>query len=255
MTDSYSETCYRKNFLKEVIARVDFVNPLPGIETALPKALTDVALRVFPIAEPREAVKHEVRIGPQGVAQTEARFTEWQFHGKERTKTLTVGPQVALVQYKKYEKYELVRSEFIQFLDSLSALADGIQPSRVGLRYVNAIELNEPNPIDWSAYLNPRFLSLFEFPEESDRTALSRVFHSLELSFETFNLRYRLGMHNPDYPARIRQKIFILDLDAYTQSLVELKEIGNLLDSFHAVIQRYFEGSITSALRDVMNAE
>jgi len=255
MSDPFAGKCYKKNFLKEVVARVDFLNPLPGIETALPRAVSEVALRVFAIAEPREAVQREVQIGPQGVTQTESRFTEWHFHGKDRTKTLTLGRQVALVQYKKYETYELVKGEFIQVLDALSGHFEGIQPSRVGLRYVNSIELNEPNPLDWSAYIGPRLLSLFSFPQEADRTALSRVFHNLELSFDAFNLRYRLGMHNPDYPARIRQKVFVLDLDAYTQSFVEVKEIGRLLDSFHAAIQRYFEESITEGLRGVMNAD
>jgi uncharacterized protein (TIGR04255 family) len=72
---------------------------------------------------------------------------------------------------------------------------------------------------------------------------------------EAFNLRYRLGMHNPDYPARIRQKVFVLDLDAYTQSAVDLRGVGCLLDDFHATIQRYFELSITDRLRSLMNAD
>jgi uncharacterized protein (TIGR04255 family) len=94
---------------------------------------------------------------------------------------------------------------------------------------------------------------MFEFPPEVDRPALSRVFHNLELSLDAFNLVYRLGMHNPDYPARIRQKVFVLDLDAYTQSLVNIKDVAHLLDDFHGAIQRYFERSITDNFRRVMN--
>lgn len=255
MTEPFAGICYKRNFLKEVIARIDLLNPLPAVETALPPALTEVALRTFPIAEPREAVRREVQIGPQGVAQSEARFTEWHFHGKDRDKTLTVGPQVVLVQHRKYESYELVRTEFIRVLDRLFGLFEGVQPSRVGLRYVNVIELDEPDPLDWSAYLDPRLLALFTFPPVSDRTALARVFHNVEFSFDSFNLRYLLGMHNPDYPARIRRKVFTLDLDAYTQSFVEPREIGRVLDAFHGAIQRYFEQSITQSLRGLMNAD
>lgn len=255
MPEPYAEICYKRNFLKEVIARVDLLNPLPGVDTALPTALTETALRTFPIAEPREAVQKEVQVGPLGVAQSETRFTEWHFHDKDRTKTLTFGRQFILVQYKKYENYEIVRSEFLQVLDRISEHFQDIHPTRVGLRYVNVIERNEPDPLNWSNYLDPSLLSLFSFPQDADRNALSRVFHNIELSFDVFNLRYRLGMHNPDYPARIRQKVFILDLDAYTQSIVELGEIGRLLDTFHGAIQRYFEKSIKEDLRSIMNAD
>jgi uncharacterized protein (TIGR04255 family) len=101
----------------------------------------------------------------------------------------------------------------------------------------------------------PELLTLFHFPSKEDQPALSRVIHNLELTFETFNLRYQLGMHNPDYPARIRQKIFLLDLDAYTQTTVDLRDIRRVLDTFHSAIQCYFEQSITNALRNVMNAD
>lgn len=254
MTDPFIDISYRKNFLKEVIARVDLLSPLPGVEVALPAALTERAVRAFPIAEPRDAVHHEVQIGPQGVASSEERLKEWLFHGKERTKTLTIGRQVVLVQHKTYQTYDIVKAEFIGILDRVAELFPGLQLARIGLRYVNAIELAEANPTEWSAYIAPELLSLFKFPPEADRAALTRVFHNLELTLDAFNLRYRLGMHNPDYPARIRQKVFVLDLDAYTQSVVDLGEVGRLLDDFHATIQRYFEESITDKLRGIMNA-
>jgi len=254
MPDPFAETCYRRNFLREVIVRVDFLSPLPGVEAALPPRLTEVAVATFPIPEPREAVQRAVEIGPQGVQSSEERFKEWLFHGKERTKTLTIGRQVVLVQHRTYQTYELVKTEFLGVLDRVGELFPGAQPSRVGLRYVNTIEMSDGNPTEWSPYLTPQILSLFQFPPEADRAAISRVFHNLELALDAFNLRYRLGMHNPDYPARIRQKVFVLDLDAYLQSAVDIKDVARLLDDFHATIQRYFEQSITENLRGIMNA-
>ena len=254
MTDPYASICYRKNFLKEVIVRIDLLNSLPGVGNALPSTLTEVAIRNFPIPEPRQAVHREVKIGPEGISTTEESVKEWLFHGKERTKTLTIGQQVLLVQHTAYETYELLKGEFTEILNNTTALFQDIQPKRVGLRYVNTIEVAEANPIDWSAYISPHLLALFDFPPEPDRSRLSRVFHNVELSFDAFNLRYRFGMHNPDYPARIRQKMFVLDLDAFTQSVVAISDVAWLLDEFHSAIQRYFELSITNALRSMMNA-
>jgi len=254
MTDPFTTICYRKNFLKEVIVRVDLLSPLPGVDVSLPPPIAEIAVRDFPIPEPREAVQRQVKFGPEGVASTEERIKEFQFHGIDRTKTFTIGRQVALVQYKTYQSYELVKGEFVRILDKVAEVFEGVRSSRVGFRYINNIEIAEQNPTNWSAYIAPQLLSLFEFPPEEDRAALSRVFHNLELSLDSFNLTYRLGMHNPDYPARIRQKVFVLDLDAYTQSSVNIKDVGHLLDDFHGAIQRYFERSITDNLRRVMNA-
>ena len=131
---------------------MDLLSPLPGVATALPQPLAAAAVNAFPIPEPREGVQREVQIGPEGaIASTEARFTEWQFHGKERTKKLTIGSQVVVVQHQAYQTYELLRGEFLEILARVAELFPGTQHSRVGLRYVNAIELDEPKPTDWLA--------------------------------------------------------------------------------------------------------
>jgi uncharacterized protein (TIGR04255 family) len=255
MPDPFSQICYRKNFLEEVIARVDFLSPLQGVETSLPQRLTEIALNGFPIPDPQDAYESQVEMGPQGVStKRETKFKSWQFHGKDRTKILVIQPGSVVVQHKAYENYEVVKAEFATILDRVSELFPDVQSSRVGLRYVNVIKLAEQDPTNWSAYIAPQLLSLFAFPPEADRPALSRVFHNVELAFDTFNLTCRLGMHNPDYPARIRQKVFVLDLDAYSQTVVHTREVGSLLDDFHSAIQRYFEHSITDKLRSIMNA-
>lgn len=254
MSDPFAGINYRRNFLKAVFIRVDLLSPLPGIEVALPAPLTVAAIPAFPIPEPRDIFNREIKFGPKGVVtSSEEQSKEWRFHGKERTKTLTIGPRVVAVKHTTYQAYENVKTEFIGILDQLADLFPDVKSQRVGLRYVNEIKLDEINPTSWSSYLAPQLLSVFEFPPEDHRPALSRVLHNLELSFADFNLRYRFGMHNPDYPAPIRQKLFILDFDAYTKSVVEIKEVGRLLDNFHACIQRYFEQSITDDLRSKLN--
>ena len=255
--DPYKDTRYASNFLKEVIARVDFLSPLPGVETALPVELSNIASRNFRIAEPRDAVQQQVQLGPAGISEPkERRFKEWYFHGKQRTKRLAITPDWLHVLYEKYETYDLLRSEFMEVVERIDKVFAGVQVKRTGLRYINSIELRgEPDPLDWSAYLNPDLLSLFRFPDQARRHSLCRVFHTIDFAFESFNLSYRLGMHNPDYPAPIRKKIFVLDLDAHTELTVETKDVGALLDQFHEAIQEYFESSITPALRSKMNGD
>ncbi|MFH1920248.1 MAG: hypothetical protein ABIP48_10235, partial [Planctomycetota bacterium] len=44
---------YRKNFLKQVIARMDFAAPAPLLENKPPKAIIAALTKQFPIAEPK----------------------------------------------------------------------------------------------------------------------------------------------------------------------------------------------------------
>lgn len=253
--DPFEGVIYKKNFLKQVIARVDLLSPLRGVEGSLPSSLGDAAKQAFPIPEPRDAIKRQVKLGPEAaITQLEERFKEWRFHGRERTKLLTISKDAVFVEHTAYERYELVKEEFVRIIDRVRELYPDTQVSRLGLRYINVIELNEPHPTDWSGYIAAPLLYVFQFPPGNDQSAFARVLHNLELAFDSFNLRYQFGMHNPDYPARIRQKAFVLDLDAYTQTAADLRDVGPFLDQFHGTIQGYFEHSITEGLRRLMNA-
>jgi len=61
-------------------------------------------------------------------------------------------------------------------------------------------------------------------------------------------------MHNPEYPAPIRRRIFVLDFDAFSQGLLEQNEIESRLGRFHSLIQQVFERSILDGLRQQLNA-
>lgn len=253
MAYEFEPVCYKKNFLKEVIVRVDLLSPMNNVAKELPGELSDIASKTFPIAEPREAINREVNFGLEGVATTENKFMEWRFHARDRTKTLTITQNSFFIRYTSYKTYDVVKDDIVKFVDCVDTLFPGTRVSRIGLRYINAIELKGPGPTRWSPYIASRLLSSFSFPLSGDRAALSRVFHNIEFAFDSFNLRFLFGIHNPDYPARIRRKIFILDYDAYAHSEETLPAVGSLIDNFHAKIQQYFEHSIKDKLRSIMD--
>jgi uncharacterized protein (TIGR04255 family) len=250
----FDTVLYKRTFLKQVIARIDFANPLPNINTALPADLTRATLERFPISEPRKGVAREFQISPQALSTKQSEFVQWQFHGREREKTFTIEPGATLIEQRSYKTFEDLREDFVTLVMKLFGSFKDVQPSRLGLRYINAIELKEGEPLDWSTFLNPHMLSVFEFIPQSERQFLTRVFHNLELAYDDVSLRYQFGMHNPDYPARIKQKTFVLDLDAYVQGAIDRDAIGTVLDACHACIQEHFERSITDRLRGLLNA-
>lgn len=245
-----ADICYKKNYLKSVIARIDFAVPIDGVDTQLSPEISKHSMKYFPIAEPKKAVADELQISPENVSRKKSEFMEWRFFGKDRNKTLTFIPTAVFVEYKSYLQFDDVRKEFLDILAAFFQAYKTAVCTRVGLRYINNLELDGA-PLDWNDYINPKMLSIFDI--HPDKQFIARAFHNLELNFGDFNLRYQFGMPNPDYPAPIKKKSYILDMDAYYQGPQDYEEIAPSLDKFHNRIQEIFELSITDKLREVLN--
>ncbi len=243
--------CYKRNFLSEVIARVDLVSPLPSLERELPKDISKAALESFPIDEPKPVFTQELLVTEKELATRKQEFTEWNFYGRNREKYLRILPQAFFVVYKDYEKFENLQNEFLTIVKNFFGFFEQAQPSRLGLRYINQLDLAGSTPLDWRDHINGELLGLFSYAIEE--AVPSRIFHNFETVFSDFNLRFQFGVHNPDYPAPIRRRAFVLDYDAYFQGLLEPKDIPECLDKYHIAIQKVFERSITGKLREVMN--
>ncbi len=149
------QICYPRNFLTQVIARIDLLTGIEGLEAALPSPLNEMALRTFPLREPRELIARELQMGPKEIATKQSEFTEWRFHGRRREKTLAIGPTWMYVTYKHFEKYEQLRREFLEQAGAFFREYPNAEPSRLGLRYINEINLSNGDPLDWGPYLNP----------------------------------------------------------------------------------------------------
>jgi uncharacterized protein (TIGR04255 family) len=163
---------------------------------------------------------------------------------------LTITPNAVLVQRQKYSTYEELKTEFFDVLNAFLDVYSDAVISRFGIRFINEITLDVGAPTNWDGYLNAQLLAtLAFFPNPNE---LCRVFNIVELNFGDLNLKFQFGMHNPDYPATIKRKSFILDLDAYYVGLLDRQEIVSNVDRAHEHIQELFERSITAKLREKM---
>ena len=249
-SQDYSEICYKENFLKEVIARIDFVSPIELLDEELPKEISKVALKTFPIMEPIDAITQELLLKDAKLSTREHRTKEWVFFGRGRNKQLTITPTSIFIVYKQYKKYENFRENFLSVVNALFARFPDVQPRRLGIRYVNQIETHG-DALDWKGYISDDLLYPLNY--EVMDAKLSRVFSNYVLAFDNFNLKFQFGMHNPDFPAPIRRKLFILDYDAYFEGLLEHQEIPSNMDLYHNKIQTIFENSIGDKLREEMS--
>lgn len=244
-----NEICYKNSFLKDVIFRVDFPTPLKNITESVSPNLARAIMKSFPIAEPQTIQAQDVKIDHEGVTTSTEEVKKWVYHGKEREKTLFLDYQSVTMSIQKYKTYDAAFGEFKLILDAIFEENKGLFSSRIGVRYINSIDLNEGNPLEWDEYINANILGIVSFHHTE---YISRVFHILEFNFDGQSLKCQFGIPNPDYPAVIKRKQFVLDLDSYFSGVFELAEIYESIESCHQRIQEFFEKSITDKTRDLM---
>ena len=243
---------YKRAFLAAAIVRADFATLLPTLAKTLPPKIDKVVKHRFPLFEPRAFVKAELAAGPKGIAsESRGEGMEWVYHGERRQKTVTIAEDHVDIGYTEYESYADLRSDFLSILDILASTHEGIQISRLGLRYINHIRLPEgEDPLDWAPYVSERLLGILAIAD--DRTRIARAFQNVTLQMGSMVLKFQSGLHNEDYPARIVKKVFTLDYDAYYGGLLEPQEASTHLDAFHAKIEEQFESHITQRLREML---
>lgn len=241
---------YKKDFLNKVIVRIDFDTPLPIATNGPAKSIYGTVKERFPITEEKKVIGKELLIGPDVTKERSIESKEWHYYGKNREKHLTITPNVMFIEYNKYEYYEMLREDFLSVSDALFNAYPRLQVKRLGLRYIDNIDIPDENPTEWDKYLKPELNTIFAIAEKKE--TISRAFHVLEFNFGEDLLRFQFGMFNPDYPASIKKKIYTLDYDMYVAKLLDKIDIGETIDRFHEKINRSFEEIITDELRKIM---
>jgi uncharacterized protein (TIGR04255 family) len=248
----YEDICYDKPFLRQVIARIDFITALEGVDKSLPQKLASDLARNFPIPEPADNIARHLEVTAKGVQQSETRFKQWNFFGREREKHLAIAPTFTFISYQRYTTFENMQAQFGDVTGSLLRAFPDITVGRFGLRYINVIEdIQLPDPTRWEGYIAPKLLESRRFFDANER--LTRLMHASELKFGDVDLNFQFGMPNPDHPAVIRRPQYVLDLDAYVQTAHSPAESLKYMEQAHGYIQKLFESSITDQLRERMH--
>lgn len=237
---------YERNYLSKVIARIDFASLVPQLgQEGLAKQVATHALQHFPIADHEDRIS--VTLDATGTSKQIQRIST--FYGRSREKKLAIAPDHFYVEARQYRNYRTFREEFLSLTDVLMNYY-GLEAKRFGLRYINTIEPGGQRPTAWRMYIDNHLLSSLRFLP--NRENLARAFHTLAINRGEWMLVFKYGLYNPDYPAVIRKKQFILDYDAYCEGLIASADIERYMDEFHSGIVEFFELSITDRLRGKM---
>ena len=96
-----SEICYKKNYLKEVVARLDFAQPVEALKNpVLPRNVQQALKYRYPIYEPNKALTQGVTFTNEGIKTDQIEFHQWVYHGENREKTITISQHYITVSLK-----------------------------------------------------------------------------------------------------------------------------------------------------------
>lgn len=243
--------CYKHPYLNKVIARIDFTARIQLPQKGLTKKLSDEILKLFSIPEPREVLTKKVQLSLEGTTESHEKQNHLFFHSSTREKLLCISPDFLYIEINRYSTYDILKQEFNIILDKLFE-AEEFSANRFGLRFINNIDIAEDNPLQWENYINQALLYMFDATK--NKSFLSRAFTNIVQQFDDgMLLNFNYGMHNPDFPTRIKRKLFILDYDASYQGVLSKDEIKSKIDIAHERIEQLFENSITDSLRTKMD--
>lgn len=246
----YERTRYAKPFLKDVILRIDFGSRVEPFMSALPQKIAHAALLKFPISEPKRARTQEITFGGAALEAKTEDSMQWIYHGRNREKTLTITPETFLITNRQYESFEKFREDLDHIINALFQDQPDLSVSRIGLRYINVLETPGDSPLTWGDYVNEDMLGIIDM--HKDAQALSRAFHIVEFNYDGQHVKFQFGIANPDYPAPIRRRQFVLDIDSYFMGALIQDDVARCVDAAHVKIQTLFEESVTQKTRDLM---
>lgn len=244
-------TQYKKNFLTDVIFRVDFPIVLDIVENT-PKEFQNKIMNDFPILEPIQQFGVRIEKKDSDINTFTANKTTWRFLSPNKNHIVELDSEFLAVVYKNYDNFTNFKKTVSKIVKTFIQLYPKLAINRLGLRYINQIQLEETDFFVWQDYINKSLITNLDFFE--NKNDLRRAMQVYEIKPEDeVNMNIQCGIFNSSFPAPVNKKEFALDYDCYTKTQLTSSQIIDNLTKFNEIIGKYFERSITDKLRGVLN--
>ncbi|WP_414733451.1 TIGR04255 family protein [Acetobacterium carbinolicum] len=247
MSEKYDALCYPKNYIDVVICKLDFASEISELAKIMPKEINNEIKKHFPIAEPQDIIGGEFQInGNDTPSYRKIIGKSWNFLSRNRKNKCTITQNEILFTLNEYNTFEEFK-EMLQdvFNGVFNKYGDGLS-KRLGLRYVNIIPLNGETDLITDGLIN--FFKTFK-GKDITRQIISTEY---SMSEKGFNVNQHCGYINKDYPSIMKSDDFLIDIDAFTNSLLYPDDLVKMIDEMHEEIQDGFEAIITEKLRAKM---
>jgi len=166
------------------------------------------------------------------------------FQNVDKARLIKVSAQNMALAFSAYANFEEFKEEVLRRTEEFCKIFDVTSLTRVGLRYVNEI----PLPTQETESLRVHVRPIVEF----DRIPLETVQQfALQMTANMGN--HMILLRTALLPGPVR--FYILDIDAYTETVQPTTRIATLLDEFHDAAQKVFLSHVTGEYKKIMRAK
>jgi uncharacterized protein (TIGR04255 family) len=237
---------YRKPPIVEAVCELRF-QPGRAWDKAFPNQIYDKLKADFPKNRAVQSVQASLNFAVQGMNQQINYSEAWQILREDEKAVVTIDvDRLAISQLKPYTTWE----EYLPLINqALSVYRDIVRPKglhRLGIRYINLIEINSAM-IQLENYLN--FYPALQWDLTDDYEAF---FIGMQFPFDENRDCLKMQLSNGDSVAP-EQSAFVLDLDYFTtqSGIIGFDGVSEWLETAHLRIEAAFEGCIKDSLREI----
>ncbi|HWP93153.1 MAG TPA: TIGR04255 family protein [Thermodesulfobacteriota bacterium] len=220
-------------------------------DLTIPGLIYERVRNEFPNKEQRLVQEVEITQGPQGVQQQIRSSERVLFLTNDRKTFIQVGPQLLAINcLKPYPTWEGFKPLIEKAFNALIKTVNVDKLQRIGLRYINRIEISSPS-INLDDYFEFRPFLGKSLPQDM---ASFIVQCSLVFFDGRDSCKVQLTNALPEKPENLG---FLLDLDyflAHPQT-VSVDEAIEWVEGAHQKVEEIFEGCITQSLREIFQED
>lgn len=250
---------YNKNPLREVICQLRFPTILK-IETDAPSDFQDGIRDQFPLYDRLMQQEQNVEVNAVDNAFPNTLVTlkntpNHTFESRDHFWRINLTSDFIAISTHSYSTWEEFKESFEKPLKLFIELYRPAFFTRIGLRYIDAIDRNELDlaNVGWGELLNPMMAGMLAINDTPGmKVTQTNQQSEIQLNAEaTMVIRTGLGLIDG-----IKDELFVIDTDTFSTG--ESEPNGTLLaklDALHEPVSRYFRWAITDRLHDAMAPE
>ncbi len=217
---------YPRNLIKTAVCELRFPTLLE-IEEKPPRVFQQKIRKLYPFYEPQIFAS----LGNDDASDREHRYL---FRSKDQKWTISLKSSAIAIETKKYVDFQDFFSRLTQILESAKDLIDSDFFTRVGLRYINEIQIEDGDLNGWVR--DDLVLPLVNgvLGEASTLTSVTQGY----IEGGQYTFRQAFNNKNVD-TSKEKFPAYVLDTD-YFQENVEFKDVSTLVQRFNEINFYFF---------------
>jgi len=221
---------FRTNFLQNVVCELRFPTILEW-EKEPPYKVQKALKKDYPLYAERKGIN--VSLEDSSVKKSDASYV---LNDRKKHWTITIRPSRFSLETQDYTDYKEFRSRLEQILNHIQGVLDTNFYTRVGLRYINAIPVND-NDLD--GWINDELVEPFKVGRFGDLFKLNTEMSGFSRCGK-YTMRHGIGEKKEENGPFDR---YFIDFDHYSEN-VEHDELFDVLDCFHEFNFSFFFWSL-----------